>query len=536
MDEPVRHQFGLRMAPGLPPPPPPPPPLPRRGAMRPLRIFDRVYGEVTLSALASRLVVTEEFFRLDAVRQLGGCAFVYPSATHTRREHSIGVSHLAAELGRHLRERHPELVDADDILCLEVAGLVHDLGHGPFSHTFERYMALHCEHWSHEDVACEMVDGLFREAVARGGNPFAAGSPDEHLAFVRLLVSGIDESAPWPGDVGRDERKRFLVEVVHNRISGVDVDKIDYLCRDSLATFGATRPLNVRRLLRAARVVEAGEGSAPRLGFDDSVAFELAELYALRARLHRQVYQHHGVVLVESLIIHLMTAIDAVSDVGGRFHERARDRAAFVSLTDASVLAHPRCTDPRVAPAREALFRWTAMTQVPTAVAMRTLPACRACGEEVEIAAAFCAACGASTADRSGAELADGTLVAPACLIGSDEATAELQARTGRADVCVHIVDVHCGSATTRVDPHGRPWREYDPLRGLRFVSRDGSVRWVDAATQQAPRVRHARTARCYLAGEDPADEAVRAVDAAFRDWAAAHGRAVQGWAAVSGT
>ena len=62
------------------------------------RIADRVYGEIDLAPLAALLSSTPEFSRLDDIRQLGGCAFVYPSATHTRREHSLGVCHLAESL------------------------------------------------------------------------------------------------------------------------------------------------------------------------------------------------------------------------------------------------------------------------------------------------------------------------------------------------------------------------------------------------------------------------------------------------------
>ena len=110
------------------------------------RVYDRVHGEVVLPPLMAAFCDTRVFRRLDGIRQLGGCSFVYPSATHTRLEHSIGVCHLAAEVGRHLQRRYPGLVDEDDVLCLQLAGLAHDLGHGPFSHTFETCFP----QWCHE--------------------------------------------------------------------------------------------------------------------------------------------------------------------------------------------------------------------------------------------------------------------------------------------------------------------------------------------------------------------------------------------------
>ena len=117
-------------------------------------IFDRLHGDIKLSPLAGVVISTPEFHRLDGIRQLGGCGYVYPSATHTRREHSIGVAHIATLVARRLQAQRPDLVDEDDILCIQLAGLLHDLGHGPFSHTFEDYADPRCERgFSHEKWA-----------------------------------------------------------------------------------------------------------------------------------------------------------------------------------------------------------------------------------------------------------------------------------------------------------------------------------------------------------------------------------------------
>ena len=83
--------------------------------MKTMRICDRVHGEMTIPPFVAAIATHKIFHRLDSVRQLGGCAFVYPSATHTRREHSLGVCHLAGGMGSHLKERYPNLVDDDDI-------------------------------------------------------------------------------------------------------------------------------------------------------------------------------------------------------------------------------------------------------------------------------------------------------------------------------------------------------------------------------------------------------------------------------------
>ena len=104
-----------------------------------MKIFnDVLYGSIELSDTAVKIIDTPEYQRLRFIKQLGSCQFIYYTANHTRFEHSLGVAHLGKELLRRLKDRQPELViTKDDILCIELAGLCHDLGHGPYSHLFD---------------------------------------------------------------------------------------------------------------------------------------------------------------------------------------------------------------------------------------------------------------------------------------------------------------------------------------------------------------------------------------------------------------
>ena len=86
------------------------------------------------------IVDTPQFQRLRYLKQTGVCHFVYPNATHTRFQHSIGVGHLAFKFAEKLRKENPHLVDEKDSVCVMIAGLCHDLGHGPFSHLWEGFV------------------------------------------------------------------------------------------------------------------------------------------------------------------------------------------------------------------------------------------------------------------------------------------------------------------------------------------------------------------------------------------------------------
>lgn len=385
------------------------------------RFADRVYGDVQLTPLANELIACAEVHRLDGIRQLGGCSFVYPSATHTRLEHSIGVAHLASLMGHHLREQCGDgRVRARDVECLVVAGLLHDVGHGPFSHLFEEYVReTYDAGWSHEDVGEVIIERILTRL----------GVPSEDIAFVKLLVTGLPRDAPMPPDVGRDDTVRFLCDVVHNCTSGIDVDKLDYLLRDSLAVFGATHSIDAVRIIRASRVIEGNV-----LAFDHRVAGSVEQIYELRTRLHRKLYQHRDVLVVEHLIK------DALRDRG----VRVGDVDALLGLTDATVLGW--LTDTQ----RRRLYSNPRMTRIPLYDGVIDVrPRCAACGSYTGADASFCDTCGASTANRafSWFTLPDGVRVraSPAACASASDICRRANAATSREDIHVFISDVRSG-------------------------------------------------------------------------------------------
>ena len=102
------------------------------------QIYDPIHGFIDITPLMQYIIDTREFQRLRYLKQLGAVHFVYPSATHTRFEHSIGVSHLAFIMSNHLFK--DEIIPETNYPISEltrVAGLIHDIGHGPFSHLYD---------------------------------------------------------------------------------------------------------------------------------------------------------------------------------------------------------------------------------------------------------------------------------------------------------------------------------------------------------------------------------------------------------------
>lgn len=121
---------------------------------------------------------------------MGGCVFVFPGACHTRFEHSIGTSHLAGVFGRELQKKTTEVeITNKDILCLEVAGLCHDLGHGPFSHLFDQQFMNKAKKykctWKHEDASLKMVDKIFERI------DYVDYLDKKDIKFIKALIKGL---------------------------------------------------------------------------------------------------------------------------------------------------------------------------------------------------------------------------------------------------------------------------------------------------------------------------------------------------------
>lgn len=278
--------------------------------VRPKVIQDRVHDQMTFHPAIVQIIDTPQFQRLRELHQLGNCRHLFPGATHTRFEHSLGVAHLAMKMLKQIQANHVEEGPAldctpQDILCVGIAGLCHDLGHGPLSHMFEHFVNA-CRKsrgelstkgkWRHEDASVQMLEYL----IVENRLDFAQfGLEKTDLTFVGQLIQGLEPKADWPFGNGRTASKRYLFDIVANKRNGIDVDKLDYFARDSLSCLGKLPELHVDRLFNCARVVNC-DGEM-QICFEEKVALTLGELFQLRVRLHKFVYQHRVVKVMDQM-------------------------------------------------------------------------------------------------------------------------------------------------------------------------------------------------------------------------------------------
>eukprot|EP00057_Strongylocentrotus_purpuratus_P032655 XP_788388.3 PREDICTED: deoxynucleoside triphosphate triphosphohydrolase SAMHD1 [Strongylocentrotus purpuratus] len=268
---------------------------------------DSVHGHIDFDPLLIKIIDTPQFQRLRFIKQLGCSYFVFPGAAHNRFEHSLGVCYLARELVLSLQRKQPELEITDkDILCVQIAGLCHDLGHGPFSHMFDLFFIPKVRpdfKHKHEHLSVLMFDHLIKENHLEAKLK-ESGLKEQDLLFIREQIEGLpkDSSQNQNGREwlykGRGREKSFLYEIVANKRNGIDVDKWDYFARDCY-NLGIANSFDHKRYMKFARVIQV-EGEKQICSRDKEIG-NLYDMFHTRNTLHRRAYQHKVNKIIETM-------------------------------------------------------------------------------------------------------------------------------------------------------------------------------------------------------------------------------------------
>jgi len=332
-------------------------------------IADNIHGHIVVPAICQAVIDTPQFDRLRGLRQLGTTHYVYPAAKHSRWEHSLGVMHLAGQFINHLMLKKPGCADEVDKICVMLAGLCHDLGHGPFSHLWESFVneARVDYKWTHEKTSLDMLDFIINE---NNLVPVFAqnGLTEIDITFVKEMIygpfhQGSDKDGSWPY-LGRGPEKYFLYEIVANKISSIDVDKWDYMLRDNFAlSIGVTFDYK-RFILNSAIVAVDGRN---RLCIRDKEAESVQEMFLDRVRLHRKGYQHRTIKIIDRMVLDALLAADKhlniLSTNSGQnlpLSIASKDIVQFSKLSDDYLIRSIQFStsnDPSIAKAKELLNR-----------------------------------------------------------------------------------------------------------------------------------------------------------------------------------
>ncbi|KAJ7165634.1 hypothetical protein C8R43DRAFT_1061610 [Mycena crocata] len=275
-------------------------------------IKDQIHDYIPISPLISSIIDTKQFQRLRYIKQLGTSYYVWPGASHNRFEHCLGVAHLARSMAEHLRDTQPELeITARDIDCVQIAGLCHDLGHGPWSHVWDGLFIPSVapgKNWKHEDASKMMFKYLLEDNNIQ--------LPKGDIEFILALIDG------EPNQCSSNE-KIFLFDIVANKRNGLDVDKFDYIARDSYM-IGEPSKISHARLIKSARVIEN------EICYDIKDVNQLHEICYTRFKLHKMIYNHKTAKAIEYMIVDALILAEPSMKIADRIEIPKK----FLYLTD----------------------------------------------------------------------------------------------------------------------------------------------------------------------------------------------------------
>ncbi|MDR2813326.1 MAG: HD domain-containing protein [Prevotellaceae bacterium] len=241
-------------------------------------VNDPVHGFISIrSPLAYEVIEHPYFQRLRSVKQLGLTHLVYPGACHTRFQHALGAMHLMGQAVESLRYKGHD-VSRDEAEAAECAMLLHDIGHGPFSHALEFSIVGKV---AHEDISAAMMRELNREMGGR----------------LALTLAIFDNRYP----------KNFLHQLVSSQL---DVDRLDYLCRDSYFSGVAEGAIGMERIIKMLEVVN------DELVVEAKGIHSIEKFLIARSLMYWQVYLHKTVIAAEQLLVNIFARAKALARRG----------------------------------------------------------------------------------------------------------------------------------------------------------------------------------------------------------------------------
>ncbi len=252
---------------------------------------DPVHGYIHIEdKVIFDILQSKEFQRMRRIKQLGPISYVFPGATHTRFEHNLGVYELTRRICNIFSKNYPSrepndgLWDDSNRLLVECAGLLHDIGHGPYSHTFEHLFGT-----NHEKIGQQIITDPHTEI----NQALRQVSPN----FPELVTSVIAKTYPNP-------------QIVKMISSQADADRMDYLQRDAYFTGVNYGQFDLSRVLRVIRPYQDG------ICFTNNGMHAVEDYIVSRYQMYQQVYFHRVGRSMEVILHHLLQRAKVVYKTG----------------------------------------------------------------------------------------------------------------------------------------------------------------------------------------------------------------------------
>ncbi|MEX0661236.1 MAG: HD domain-containing protein [Balneolaceae bacterium] len=258
------------------------------------KIFnDPIHGFITVpKGIILKLIDHQYVQRLRRIRQLGLGYLVFPAAEHSRFSHAVGALELAQRVLKNLREKDTTISDAE-VRGTLIAVLLHDIGHGPLSHTLEHSLI---RDFNHEKMSLKIMHKL----------------NEEFNGELDVAIQIFTNQYP----------KKFLHQLISSQL---DIDRLDYLKRDSFFTGVSEGSVGINRILKTMRVING------------NVVIEKKGIYAIenyilsRRLMYMQVYLHKTVLSADSLLKKIFSRVQFLHANGEKIHTPSKPLSYFIS-------------------------------------------------------------------------------------------------------------------------------------------------------------------------------------------------------------
>ena len=229
-----------------------------------------------------------------------------------------------------------EITD-EEILYVKIAGLCHDMGHGPFSHLFDLKFikrVLPNSKWYHEDASCNMFDYMIQENKHLKEMFLERGIGDAECELIKRMIQGRDPNKDRIPERycfnGEMIEKWYLYEIVSNKRTGIDCDKFDYIARDAHHV-GLNNAFNFMRFFQNVRILVVN--GQHQICIRDKEMFNTYELFHVRWSLHHQVYQHKTTKVVDEMLTEALCKVDEKFGISSSINDMAR----YTFMTDSII-------------------------------------------------------------------------------------------------------------------------------------------------------------------------------------------------------
>ncbi len=281
-------------------------------------VHDGVHGSIRLDGPYGEILDTPEMQRMGQVHQLGLANLVFPGANHTRMEHMIGAFHLAGRFCSSLG------ITGQEAAMLRVAALVHDIGHPPFSHTFEDVLKRRLG-VDHMELTARIIKGE-ADIVPEGEGAVLRGRPRIADCIERAGLDAGEVAELVMMEKGARGLKAYLTSLIHGP---VDVDQLDYLMRDAHYTGVAQGRIDADRIIETS-VISDGRMAVGRRGMP-----AVEGLTVSRVLMNSSVYFHKTVRIAELMLTKAVSMlereqfVDVFKDTDASLSERLKAHGGF---------------------------------------------------------------------------------------------------------------------------------------------------------------------------------------------------------------